>query len=297
MASLGPIELLDPRFLHKLESLAIVARRLATGRDRGERASTQAGSGIAFASHRPYAPGDDFRFLDWKVFARSERLYVKQFEEERDLALHLVIDCSASMSHDRGAKFRRARELAAALGYIALVNLDRVSVCSYAAEAGAHTPPLRGRNRALVLLRRIAELESGGTTDLKRTARTLCARAERGGLALVISDGFEEQTFLSGIDLLRYGGLEPLVLLVLDGADATPDARGEVTFVDVESGRERTVVVNDRTVARHRAAYDAYFAQLRAALRERGLRVAEVDVHMPLERAVLDLLRRTGVVA
>lgn len=297
MASPGPIDLLDPRFLHKLESLAIVARRLATGRDRGERASAQAGSGVAFASHRPYSPGDDFRFLDWKVFARSERLYVKQFEEERDLALHLVLDCSDSMSHGGAAKFRRARELAAALGYIALVNLDRVSVFSYASEPGAHSPPLQGRNRALVLLRRIAELETAGTTDLERAARSLCARSGRGGLALVISDGFEEQTFLPGIDLLRYGGLEPLVLLVVDRADAAPDLRGEITFVDVESGRERTLVVNDRSVARYRAAYEAHFSRLRAALRERGVRVVEVDVDMPLERAVLDLLRRTGVVA
>jgi uncharacterized protein (DUF58 family) len=288
--------LLESRFLHRLESLALHARKLASGSERGERASDSPGSGIAFSTHRAYAPGDDFRFLDWKLYARSERLYVKQFAEERDLPLHLLVDCSRSMGHGSGEKFRRAQELAAALGYIGLVNLDRVTVHGYAADLGPRTPPMRGKKRVLALLRALAELAPAGVTDLRRAARSLCARAPRSGLAVVISDGFEGAGFLSGIDQLRYGRIEPVVLLVVDARDATLPEDGEVTLVDSESGRERTLVLSGRTRARHERAYRAHFAELARGLRARAVRTASVDVTLPLERALLDTLRRTGVV-
>lgn len=288
-------ELLDARFLRKLEALSLRARQLAAGRERGERSSRGAGSGIAFASHRAYAPGDDFRFVDWKLFARSERLYVKQFEEARDLTVHLLLDCSASMLHGEGAKLRRARELAAALGYIALTNLDRVQVAPYPAPAQRATS-VRGTQRTLVLLRALAELGAGGETDLRHAARTLCAAAPRGGLALVISDGLERASFLEGIDLLRHGRVEPVALLVVDARDGELEARGEVTLIDRESGEQRTVHVSERASARYRLAYRAHLDELLRALAERGVRALALDVHAPLERTVLDLLRRSGVV-
>lgn len=287
--------LLESRFLHRLESLALNARKLASGSERGERASDSPGSGIAFSTHRAYAPGDDFRFLDWKLYARSERLYVKQFAEERDLSIHLLVDCSRSMGHGQGDKFRRAQELAAALGYIGLVNLDRVTVHGYAAELSARTPPLRGKKRVLALLRAIAELSPAGATDLLRAARSLCARAPRSGLAVIISDGFEGAGFLSGIDQLRYGKIEPVVLLVLDARDENLPEGGEVTLVDSESGRERTLVLSERARQRHASAYRAHFAELSRALRARAVRNATLDVAVPLERALLDSLRRTAV--
>src|SRR3954466_14348656 len=123
--------LFDERFQQQLEGLALVSRRLASGRDKAERKANRSASGVEFAEHRPYVAGDDFRFVDWKVFARSDRLLLKQFEEEADLAVHVLLDCSQSMGHgsahdSTGKKFRYAKRLAAALGYVALANLDRV---------------------------------------------------------------------------------------------------------------------------------------------------------------------------
>jgi uncharacterized protein (DUF58 family) len=290
-------ELLDPSFLRRLESLSLLARKFARGHQRGERASPHAGSGIAFASHRPYTAGDDSRFLDWKVFARSERLYVKQFEEERDLSVHILLDCSGSMAHADGEKFRRARELAAAIGYIALQNLDRVSLEPYAMEPHARLPPMRGKNRALLLLRHLSSLQAAGATDLRRAARAVCAHERRGGLAFVISDGFDRDGFLQGVDLLRYGRIEPVVLLVVDAREEQAHEVGELTLVDHESGRERTLLVTERLLDGMRSARRAHFTMLRRELRERDVRALELDVSLPLDRAVLELLRRAGVVA
>jgi len=287
---------LDAHFLRTLESLALVARKLASGSERGERASQRAGSGVAFAGHRPYSAGDDVRFLDWQVLARSERLYVKQYEEERDLSVHLLLDCSGSMAHEDGHKFRYARQLCAALGYIALGNLDRVSVQPYASTALPPLRPLRGRSRALILLRYLAALRAEGATDLQAAARAVCARALPGGLALVISDGLDSEGLLSGVDLLRYGKLSPVVLLVRDPREASPALRGEVTLIDRESGEERTLHVSERLLARYRERYLARAAALELALRERQVRTFVLSIETPLERAVLDLLRRGGVV-
>ncbi|MEY4514639.1 MAG: hypothetical protein RLZZ450_6761 [Pseudomonadota bacterium] len=287
---------LDRTLLRTLESLAIAARRQATGRERGERNSSQAGSGIAFAGHRAYAPGDDFRFLDWQAYARSDRLYVKQYEEERDLSVHLLIDCSGSMGSGDGKKFVRALQLAAALGYIALSNLDRVSVLPYAREPAPRLAPLRGRSRALVLLRFLSALRADGPTDLPRAARAVCAREVRGGLALVLSDGFDSEGLLAGVDQLRYGRLSPVVLVVTDPRDAAPTLRGPVTLIDRETGRERTLYVDERVLARYRAAYHERMEGLLCALRERHVTALAVSVDTPFERAVLELLRRGGVV-
>lgn len=288
---------LDRTLLRTLESLALAARRQASGRERGERNSSQAGSGIAFAGHRAYAPGDDFRFLDWQAYARSDRLYVKQFEEERDLSVHLLIDCSGSMGSGDGAKFVRALKLAAALGYIALSNLDRVSVQPYAGEPGPRLAPLRGRSRALLLLRFLSALRADGPTDLPRAARAVCARETRGGLALLLSDGFDGDGLLAGVDQLRYGRLSPVVLVVTDPRDAAPALHGQVTLVDRETGRERTLHIDERTLARYRAAYHTKMDALLAALHERRVTALTVSVDTPFERAVLELLRRGGVVS
>jgi uncharacterized protein (DUF58 family) len=288
--------LLERGFLRTLESLSIVARKLASGRERGERKSQSAGHGIAFAGHRPYAPGDDFRFVDWPLFARSERLYVKQYEEERDLSVHLLLDCSGSMAHADGAKFHYAQQLAAALGYIALANLDRVSVQPYASLPLARLSPLRGQKRALVLLRYLSTLRAEGGTDLRAAASAVCAREPRGGLALVLTDGLDSEGLLAGVDLLRYGRLSPVVLRIEDPREAEPALRGELTLVDHESGHERTVVVTERVLARYRAVYRERMRALAAALRERHVRTLELDARVPFERAVLALLRRGGVV-
>lgn len=286
---------LDPRFLRKLESLALVSRRLASGSQRGERTSRQSGAGIAFASHRAYAPGDDFRFVDWKAFARSDRLYVKQFEEERDLLLHLVLDCSSSMAYGDGAKFDYEKRLAAALGYIALANLERVSVQPFASEPLPRLAPLRGKNRALVLLRYLAELRAEGGTALAKAVKAVLAEPQR-GLSFVLSDGFDGAGLLAGVDLLRFAGLEPLVLLISDPRERALDLSGEVTLVDSETGEASTLRADARLLTRYRAAYDQRLHTLRSALAQRRVPLVELSIEVPLERAVLDLLRRGGVV-
>jgi uncharacterized protein (DUF58 family) len=284
------MSLLEPGFLRKLEALALWAEQPGRGQP-GERAARSAGSGLAFAGHRAYVPGDDFRFIDFALYARSDRLYVKQFEEERELPVEILLDCSGSMA----GKLALAKQLAAALGYLALVHADRVALQPFASAPLARLEPLRGPRRALLLLRHLEALQAEGGTDLVRAARAVRARARRGGLAFVISDGFDGPGLFGGVDLLRHAHLAPVALLLHDAEDAEPTLEGELTLVDRETGQERALTVDASLRARYREAYRAQREALRRGLRERRIPTLEIDASAPIERVVLSL-RRAGIV-
>ena len=153
------MDLFDSRFLQKLEYLSLVSRRAFPGQLLAHRRTKQLGSGIEFADHRDYVAGDDYRYLDWNVFARHGQLLLKRFQEEADLHVYLLLDCSRSMGyggphslpHGPPDKFDYARQITAALAYIALADLDRVSVVAFAQELLATFPLTRGKQRIVAL--------------------------------------------------------------------------------------------------------------------------------------------------
>src|SRR2546429_5774365 len=150
--------LFDSDFLKKLEYLSLVSRRVFRGQLLAHRRQFQLGSGIEFADHREYTPGDDFRYLDWNLYARHEELLLKRFQEEEDLHVYLLLDCSRSMAYGEPAKFDFARQVTAALAYIALADLDRVAVVAFAADLVADFPLTRGKGRILSLLKFLENL-------------------------------------------------------------------------------------------------------------------------------------------
>src|SRR5690349_893332 len=146
----GPVkrvELFDDEFQRKLEMLALVSRRVFAGRMRAERRSKKKGSGVEFADHREYVAGDDFRFIDWNVYQRSDKLLVRLYEEEEDLGILFVLDCSSSMGFGDGKKLAQAKRLTAALAYVGLANLDRVAITGVCDEVIARMPETRGKAR------------------------------------------------------------------------------------------------------------------------------------------------------
>src|SRR3954452_8744571 len=161
--------LFDSEFLKKLEYLSLVSRRVFRGQILAQRRTMQLGGGIEFADHRDYTPGDDFRYLDWNVYARHDELLLKRFQEEEDLHVYVLIDCSRSMGFGTPVKFDLARQVAAALAYIALADLDRVAIVAFAGDILADFPLTRGKARILSLLKFLDGLKTQGSlTDLAR---------------------------------------------------------------------------------------------------------------------------------
>jgi hypothetical protein len=186
----------DSELLRKLEYLSLVSRRVFQGSILAQRRSLRTGSGLEFVDHREYTDADDFRYLDWNLFARQDRLMIKRYEEEQDLNVYLLLDCSRSMGMGQPSKFVYARQVAAALAYIALADLDRVSVTPFAAGLGRELPPSRGKDCVLGLIRFLEGLPLlDEPTDLARAASAFSGRARRRGFVIVISDWLDRAGF------------------------------------------------------------------------------------------------------
>ena len=157
-------DLFDEELQRRLEVLALVARKIYRGRQRAERRTRKTGAGIEFADHREYAPGDDFRYLDLNVYQRTGRLLIRLFEEEEDLSVYVIVDTSRSMEMGSPAKLDYAKRIAAALSYVALANLDRVSVLGFSDQMKSRLAPTRGKNRIFKVFEFLRPLEADGHT-------------------------------------------------------------------------------------------------------------------------------------
>jgi uncharacterized protein (DUF58 family) len=281
----------DDAFLRKLERLAVVAKRLAARHGRGERRTRHVGSGIEFADHRDYVQGDDLRHLDWNLYGRLERPLVRLFDEDEDLPVYLLCDTSASMGLGQPPKLALARAVAAALAYVALTNLDRVAV--YAANDGLDggLGLVRGKAQIHPLLELLAGLEPSGRTNLGAAVTGLVQRHRRRGLVVVISDFYDPVGFERGLDRLRYGRFEPVIVQITAPDEAAPPLRGELTIIDVETGEERPVTVTPAVAAGYRQRYEARLRGLSRFCRERAIPCFQVTSDHPLEDLVLRVLR------
>jgi uncharacterized protein (DUF58 family) len=287
-------ELFDDEFQRKLDYLALVSRKVFSGRNRAERRTKKSGSGIEFADHRDYQPGDDFRTLDWNVYRRVGRLLVRLFEEEEDLAIYFIIDVSGSMAFGDGAKLRYAKKIAAALAYVGLANLDRVSVVSTSDQMMDRMQETRGKARIFKVFRFLTEVQPRGETDLESALRTFVARHKRRGLAVLVTDLYDPKGFEAGINVLRYNKFDPFVLHVTDEREAKPELAGDVLLYDCESGDEREVTVTAKVLEKFATVYRDYLDEVERFCTSHQVPYFRADVGIPFDELVLRVFRRGG---
>jgi uncharacterized protein (DUF58 family) len=290
-------DLFDDEFQRKLEYLALVSRRVFSGRLRAERRTKKTGSGVEFADHRDYQPGDDFRTLDWSAYQRFERLLVRLYEEEEDLAIYLILDTSGSMAFGaerRADKLRYAKKIVAALAYVGLANLDRVSIVTTSDRVMERMPETRGKARIFKAFRFLRTLEAEGTTDLGDAMKTFVAQNKRRGLAVLVSDLYDPKGFEKGVNVLRYNKFDPFVVHVVDPADARPGLQGDVLLYDCETGDEREVTVTAKVLERFAAAYGEYQAGIDRFCATRQVPYVAASVEVPFDELILRVFRRGG---
>jgi len=284
--------LCDADFMRKLETLHLLARKLFRGQSQNDRTTLRRGMGLEFADHRRYQPGDDFRYVDWNVYSRLDRLFLKGCAAEEDLTIHLLVDTSRSMQEGQPPKIDFACRVAAALGYIGLTGLDRVGVVSFADELGHPRPPQRGRQQIVAMLRYFETLDCAGGTNLNRVLRTYARQSRKTGLAVVISDLFDPQGYAAGLDALAYTGFDTLVIQVVAESEVNPAFNGAVRLHDVETGQQRRLTVNQRLLARYREKLAAYFDGIETYCLRRNIEYLRVVTTVPFEDVVLRYLRR-----
>jgi uncharacterized protein (DUF58 family) len=289
-------DLFDDTFQRKLEYLSLVSRRVFAGRLRAERRTKKSGSGVEFADHRAYQPGDDFRSLDWNVYQRFERLLVRLYEEEEDLAIYLVLDTSASMGFDGGEKLRYGKKVAAALAYVGLANLDRVSVVTTSDRVMDRMPETRGKARIFKVFRFLREAQAEGTTNLGDALKTFVAQAQKKGRGLVVlvSDLYDPRGFEKGINVLRYNKFDPFVVHVVDPRDARPKLNGDVLVYDCETGDEREVTVTAKVLDRFASSYSRYLADVERFCATHQVPYVAASIEVPFDELILRVFRRGG---
>jgi uncharacterized protein (DUF58 family) len=287
-------DLFDDQFQRKLEYLALVSRRVFAGRLRAERRTKKSGSGVEFADHRDYQPGDDFRYLDWNVYQRFEKLLVRLYEEEEDLAIYFILDTSASMAFGDGRKLRYAKKVCAALAYVGLANLDRVTMVTTSDRVMERMPETRGKARIFKAFRFLREVEAEGTTDLGDAMKTFVAQNKRRGLAVLVSDLYDPRGFEKGINVLRYNKFDPFVVHITDPGEGKPKLNGDVLVYDCETGDEREVTVTAKVLSLFGEAYTAYLADIDRFCATHQVPYVTASVDVPFDELILRVFRRGG---
>jgi uncharacterized protein (DUF58 family) len=287
-------------FLKKLEYLHVVSKRALAGQNRADRLSPKRGRGLEFADHRPYAAGDDYRHIDWKAYQRLNRLLLRLFDEERDLSIYLLLDVSRSMAEP--AKFDMARRIAAALCYVGLAHLDRLTIIPFGVDLGRESSPGRGKGRIFRVFEALEQLEAGGPTDLRAACKAFASRPRQLGLVVVISDFLEAgsastegavtEAPQAGLKILRTIGHDVFAVHVTSEHDRDPGVFGTVRFVDVETGEVREIEVTPRLAAAYVKAAETHADALEHFCGRYDIGYVRADAERPFEDVILRTFRQ-----
>jgi uncharacterized protein (DUF58 family) len=290
-----PAPLLDSQMLARLEQLELVSRKLFLGRMKGERRSPRKGQSSEFADFRPYTVGDDLRFLDWNLFARLDRLFLRLFLEEEDLHISLLIDASLSMDFGSPTKLHYARQVAAALGFVGLVGQDRVVVQVLGEGPPRASAPLRGRSSLWRLLDFLNGVVPAGRGALGPSLRTFSLRSSGRGVVVLLSDLMDKGGYEEGLRYLVARQMDVYVLQILSPEEMDPDVSGDVKLVDVEDQDEAELTVSPALVERYKKALAAYRAQVQDFCNRRGIGYLFTTTQTPFDRLVLHYFRQRGL--
>lgn len=280
----------DDEFLKKLEYLHVVSKRAFAGQSRADRLAPKRGAGMEFADHRGYSPGDDFRHIDWKAYKRLGRLLLRLFDEERDLSIYLMLDVSRSM--EEAAKFDMARRIAAALCYIGLVHLDRLTILPFGSSLGHESSPGRGKGKIFRIFEALEQLETSGPTDLRESCKAFASRPRQLGLVVIISDFLDPGGFEHGLKILRTLGHDVFAVQITSERDRDPGVYGLVRFVDSETGELREVEVTPRLASAYVKTAQAHAEALEHFCGRYDIGYVRADAERPFEDIVLKTFRQ-----
>ena len=287
--------LLDPDFLSSLERLSLLARRPVKGWSAGQRRSRRTGHSVEFADYRPYGEGDDLRYVDWNIFARTDRMVVKLFVDDEELSLHLLLDASASMDFGQPSKLAWATRLAAALGFVGLTGLERVGVGILREKVTEGRPPARGRAQVKAMMDFLGEVKGGGTTRLNAALAGYSALQRGAGVAVLISDLMDAEGYEGGLKALLERGFEVHVIHVLSPEELDPAAdaawRGEWRLVDRETGEGRPLQLDEQTLRDYRVRLEQFLVRAEAFCQSHAIGYHRTSTTTPVESLVMGPLR------
>jgi uncharacterized protein (DUF58 family) len=303
------MSLLDPQLLRRLEQFQLLAARRAKSSARGERRSRARGQSVEFADYRNYSAGDDFRYLDWNLYGRLERLFVKLYEEERELPVRIFLDASESMTFGEPRKFDFARQVAAAIGYVALCGFDRVSVIPFPEASPAPDPAtrnaelavrgalraVRGKKSSMQFFQNLHALTAGGSADFNQALRRGALEAKQAGVAIILSDFLDPGGYEAGFSALIGRGFQVSAVQILAPEELNPSTYGDLRLVDSETGGMQEVTFGRFRLKAYQQTVQNFIQRMREFCQPRGIHFFSVSSDTALDKLLLKQLREAEV--
>jgi uncharacterized protein (DUF58 family) len=277
-AALTFAELFEPGFLEAVQRLKLRARRAVRLGRHAEQRSRDLGAGLEFKDFRPYVAGDDLRSIDWNIYRRLGKLFVKLFEEQRDLPLYLMPDISASMFHEEVPRIRAAQRAALAIAAVSLGQHDTVGLFPFAEDLQIRVKSKSGKSSLMSFAQHLSQLHARNATRLSDSIRHFCTLQLRPGMLVILSDFFDPAGIETVVNALRPCRHRLLLIQLVRRSDAEPDVRGDLRLKDVETGALVEVSVTPQVLARYRGAYARFNEALMAFARQRQAILLQLDV-------------------
>ncbi len=293
-------KLLPPSLLARLERLELASRKIFRGQLQGERRSKRKGQSVEFADYRGYVPGDDLRMIDWNLYARLDQLFLKLFQEEEDLHLHVLVDASGSMRFGIPTKLHVAKQIAAALGYVGLCRSDRVRVAALG-RAGDRAPVMRGRTglpRLLTYLESIdgASADQPENISLATGVKEFLVRGGSPGITVLITDLMDKSGYEVALRSLVGRRMDVFLIHLMSPEELDPPLLGDLRLIDVEDADATEITLNAYALKKYRETVRGFIDSARGFCRRRGITYVFARSDTPIESLVTDYLHKRGVV-
>ena len=279
------------KYAHTLNRLQFISREPGSSPGMGRHQGSAAGYSVEFADYRKYDYGDDIRYIDWSIYARLRKLFLRQFKAEAEMAIHILLDTSNSMNYGNSPKMQFAKKLAALFSYVGLNKHDRVGVTTFSDRLHTMLPPKRGRHQLSFLLELIDTAPSGGKSEFEKAFRDYAARSSTRGILVVLSDCFCADDYKNAFRCLAFSGFDVVVVRVLAREELQPELEEGMELRDLEQGEMHGPLVTDSAVARYRQRMDDYSGVLSSFCLGEGFPFVETVSSLSFDEIMVRMLR------
>ena len=286
---------IDERFLKQLEKLKLITKRGVKGPFRGEHKSWRSGEGQEFLDYRNYQAGDDLRYVDWSVYGRFDKLLVKLFHAEENQTIHFLLDISRSMRFGTPSKLIGAKRIAAAVSYIGLSNLDRITMAAFADMLLDFKPPVRGRRKYADVLNFLHHLKADKPTNINKSLAEYASVSKYPGIVLVLSDLFDPAGWEDGLKALSYRNFDVHLIQVLDHEELFWSKTGSLTLTDIESGEKKVSFVDQELAKRYQRRVETFLAEIKGFCDNSAINHYVYDTSVPFEDFLIEYLTKGAI--
>ena len=283
---------IDDEFLKQLEKLKIVSRKSTRNPRRGEYRSWQSGEGFEFLDFRKYHLGDDLRYVDWSVYGRLDKLFIKLFHAEKGQTAHILLDTSRSMNSGTPSKDITAKKIAAALSYICLSNLDKTGLMAFNNQIVKTKPPARGKKQYLEVLKFFQSLKPSEPTDINNSLKEYAAICKNPGIAIVISDFFDPRGYGDGLKALAYRDFDINLIQVMAHEELHWSKTGNLLLNECETGEKKVTFVDQDLLDRYHKKVNEFIAGIKTYCSHYGMNYFLCDTSIPFETLLTDYLAK-----